>query len=45
MFDHDMNKIKDLFEVKLYTIRSETKKRARERERERCRERDVEREM
>ena len=34
------NKIRDLFKVKLYTIRSETKKRAREREvRERERER------
>ena len=32
-----MNKIRDLFKVKLYTIRSETK-RLRERERERERE-------
>ena len=38
MFDHDMNKIRDLFKVKLYTIRSETKKREKERERERERE-------
>ena len=28
-----LNKIRDLFKVKLYTIRSETKKRGRERER------------
>ena len=30
-----INKIRDLFKVKLYTIKSETKKRERERERER----------
>ena len=38
------NKIRDLFKVKLYTIRSETKKRARERERERKRKREKKRE-
>ena len=34
-----VNKIRNLFKVKLYAIRSETKKKTRERERERERER------
>ena len=37
-------KIRDLFKVKLHTIRSETKKKERERERERERKREREKE-
>ena len=39
-----LNKIRDLFKVKLYTIRSETKKRARESEKKKEREWKNERE-
>ena len=37
---HINNKIRDLFKVKLFIIRSETKKKEREREKERKRERE-----
>ena len=38
---NNMNKIRDLFKVKLYIIRSETKKREREREKRKKRERET----
>ena len=43
IFNNELNKIRDLFKVKLYTIRSETKLKKRESEKkEKKRERDFE---
>ena len=40
LVQENINKIRDLYKVKLYTIRSETKKRERERKKKREREQD-----